>query len=50
MPCLVLSSHELSDSCCQLGKRQVGKGGTRWEGEDLGRQRVKDLPNTRRKA
>ena len=47
MTCLVLSSHELSGPCCQLGERQARKGGTRWEGEDLGRQRVKGLPNAR---
>ena len=47
MTCLVLSSHELSGPCCQLGERQARKGGTRWEGEDLGRQRVKHLPNAR---
>ena len=45
--CLVLSSHELSGPCCQLGECQARKGGTRWEGEDLARQRVKHLPNAR---
>ena len=29
MTCLVLSSHELSGPCCQLGERQARKGGTR---------------------
>ena len=47
MTCLVLSSHELSGPCYQLGERQARKGGTRWEGEDLARQRVKHLPNAR---
>ena len=45
--CLVLSSHELSGPCYQLGERQARKGGTRWEEEDLARQRVKGLPNAR---